>query len=319
MEAVECACVPMGRGDGHGMTDTAGRLWHQPVMTAEVLEYLQPRPGITLVDATVGTAGHSVALMPRLLPDGTLIALDRDAEALAQARERLREFAPRVRFLHGNYRKLRALLQELGIPRVAGILLDLGVSSVQLERPERGFSFAHEAPLDMRMDQTQPLTAERLVNSASEAELARILQVYGEERFARRIARRLVQERRVRPIRTTGQLSRLTVGALPPSARHGRIHAATRTFQALRMAVNQELEGLEEFLPQLPDLLEPGGRAVILSFHSLEDRAVKQAFAQGARNGAWRLLTKKPLRPGDEECARNPRARSAKLRAVERC
>lgn len=292
--------------------------WHQPVMVEEVLDLLRPRVGAVIVDATVGTGGHSLALLPRLLPDGQLIAIDRDPEALELARGRLAEFQPLVHLEHDNYRNLESLLLRLGCAHVDGLLLDLGVLSLHLDRADRGFSFSHEGPLDMRMDQEQGATAEALVNALPADELADVLERLGEERFARRIAQRIVQERSTHRMTTTKQLASAVVRALPTGARHGRVHAATRTFQALRMAVNDELGALEALLAQLPTLLGPGGRAVILTFHSLEDRLVKRTFLEGQAQGFWTVLTKKPLRPSDNEVARNPRARSAKLRAVER-
>jgi 16S rRNA (cytosine1402-N4)-methyltransferase len=286
-------------------------------MGAEVLRLLDPQPGETIVDGTVGTGGHSLMLLPRVLPTGRVIAVDRDEEALRLARQRLTEFEPQVTFVHGDFRDLPTILADLGCPSLDGLLLDLGMSSAQLDAPERGFSFALEGPLDMRMDLTQEATAEALVNELSADELAMIFETLGQERFARRIARRIVEARRRRRITTTTELSRLIVEALPPTARHGRLHAATRAFQALRMAVNDELGALQAALAHLPSLLNPGGRAAILTFHSLEDRLVKHAFAQGVREGRWTVLTKKPLSATDAEIAKNPRARSAKLRAIE--
>ena len=288
-------------------------------MVEEVLAQLDPKPGKVIVDATAGTGGHSVAILPRLLPDGLLMALDQDEQALAQARTRLAAFEPHVRYLHGNFRDLSGALKTLQVEAIDGLLLDLGMSSLHVDEPERGFSFLREGPLDMRMDPGQGRPASALVNAFSEMELAHLLRTLGEERFAQRIARRIVAERKSQPFMTTTQLARTVTLALPPQARHGRLHAATRTFQALRMAVNDELGALETLLAQAPTLLRSAGRLVILTYHSLEDRLVKRAFLQGQREGRWRLLTKKPLTPGREEQTRNPRARSAKLRAVERC
>ncbi len=293
-------------------------VWHhQPVMVAEVLEYLNPRSGAVMADGRAGSGGHSALIMPRLLPDGRLIALDRDRESLDIAQKRLTEFIPQVTFVHENYRSLPRVLHEFRVPGLDGLLLDLGMSSLQVDQAERGFSFSKDGPLDMRMDRAQEVTATELLNQLTAQELVTILETLGEERFARRIANRIVQERRTQPITTTAHLARLVMGAVPPGARHGRLHPATRTFQALRMTVNDELGALEEMLAALQPLLNPGGRAVILTFHSLEDRLVKHAFADGARAGQWKILTRKPLRPGEEEIRRNPRARSAKLRAVE--
>jgi 16S rRNA (cytosine1402-N4)-methyltransferase len=313
------------RGQGTGVAEdrdvirpVSQAAGHQPAMVAEVVEWLQPRPGAVFVDGTVGAGGHSAALAPRLLPDGRLLGVDRDPDALALARTRLAEFEPQVILQRGNFRRLPALLAGLGWGPVNGLLLDLGMSSVQVDGAERGFSFLREGPLDMRMNPEQDTTAASLVNALPAEELEELLSRLGEERFARRIARRIVEARRRGALTTTTALARVVTEAVPPGARHGRLHAATRTFQALRMTVNDELGALEELLGALPDVLAPGGRAVILTFHSLEDRLVKQAFQRLARESHWALLTKKPLRPTAAETAANPRARSAKLRAVER-
>jgi len=293
-------------------------IWHQPVMTSEVLHSLHPRPGTVIVDGTVGTGGHSLLILPHLLPDGTLLAIDRDRSSLELAKRRLAEFEPRVLFRHGNVRDLPAILHEEHLTGVDGLLLDLGMSSLQVDQPERGFSFSKAGPLDMRMDPEQGETAEDLVNRAGVDELQRLFTEFGEERYARRIAGRIVQERRRQPIRTTTHLARVIGDAVPSRARYGRLHPATRVFQALRMAVNDELGSLRDVLAALPGLLAPGGRAVIITFHSLEDRLVKRAFVAGSREQRWMPLAKKPLTPSDEEAAHNPRARSAKLRAIER-
>ena len=293
--------------------------WHEPVLVDAVGQWLAPRPGAVLVDGTTGTGGHSLALLPRLLPHGRLIAVDRDAEALDRARLRLAEFSPQVTCLHADFRDLPARLQALGCPTVDGLLLDLGMSSPQVNAPERGFSFLREGPLDMRMDRTQALTAAQLVNEQPAEELARLLEQLGEERFARRIAQGIVDARWRSLLTTTAELARVVAASVPPGARHGRLHPATRVFQALRMAVNDELGALGALLRALPEVLAPGGRAVIISYHSLEDRLVKRRFLEGAREGWGRVLTKKPVRPEQDEVRRNPRARSAKLRAIERC
>lgn len=292
--------------------------WHQPALVHEVVEFLTPRPGRLVVDCTVGTGGHSLAILPRVLPEGRLVAVDCDPEALRLAEQRVAEFVPQVTCVHGNYRDLPTILARLGISQVDGILADLGMSSFQVDCAARGFSFLKDGPLDMRMDPTQGATAADLLTRLTLEELAGMLETYGGERFARRIARRIVQARREQPITTTRQLARLVREACPATARRGRLHPATRTFQALRVVVNDELGALRALLHQLPDLLASGGRAVILTFHSLEDRLVKRAFAAGARDGIWSVLTKKPVRPTPTEVSRNPRARSAKLRAVER-
>lgn len=289
---------------------------HVPVLAEEVLAYLAPRPGDAIVDATVGLGGHSMQLLPRIAPGGQLIGLDQDPEALRLAEARLGAH-PSVTLRQANFRHLPTVLNELGIPAVDGVLVDLGVSSMQLETPARGFSFQHEAPLDMRMDPAARLTARDLVNRLPERALADCFWRLGEERRSRRIARAIAQARRQAPIATTAQLASLIARAAPV---HGaaRLHPATRVFQALRMAVNQELEALQDLLRDAPALLAPGGRLVVIAFHSLEDRLVKQAFRAAAQDGPLRLLTRKPVRPSDAEVAANPRARSARLRAAMR-
>ncbi len=285
---------------------------HVPVMLEEVLHYLDPQPGQVIVDGTVGGGGHARAILERILPGGTLIGVDRDPFMLERARQALP--ADRVILVHGRFDQLREILDDLGIACVDGVLLDLGVSSDQLADPERGFSFRSSAPLDMRMDPTQAgLTAAEIVNRASESELVQILRTYGEERFARRIARAIVQARRRAPLRTAKELAQVVADAVPPNYERGRIHPATRTFQALRIVVNDELNALARFFQMVPRCLKPGGRAVVISFHSLEDRVVKHAFAN---RELWDRLTKKPVRPSSEEVAQNPRARSARLRAA---
>lgn len=251
---------------------------------------------------------------------GVLIGMDRDPAAIAMSRERLARFGSRVVLIQGVFVDLPRELARIGIARADGVLLDLGVSSRQLNDPSRGFSFQSEGPLDMRMDQTSGETAADFVNRLPEAELADLIYRYGEERYSRRIARAVVRARQLRPIRTTQDLATVINRAVPTSYRHGRIHCATRTFQALRIAVNRELELLEPALRGLAEVLRPGGRLAVLAFHSLEDRIVKQTFRRLSRCDGARLtvLTKRPQVPSEEECRTNPRARSAKLRVAER-
>jgi len=267
------------------------------------------------LDATVGAGGHTRALCESAGQTARVVALDQDAEALAAAAETLQELATQVTFTHGNFGQLGALLDELGMGPLDGAFFDLGISSPQLETARRGFSFQAEGPLDMRMNPTQALSAATIVNQWSEAELADLISRYGQERWARRIARAIVQ---TRPIATTTALATCLVRALPRGRAWQRIHPATRTFQALRLAVNRELEALETALPQVLSRVRPGGRIVVLSYHSLEDRLVKQAFRQAAAAGTLTVLTRKPLRPTEAEVQANPRARSARLRAAER-
>jgi 16S rRNA (cytosine1402-N4)-methyltransferase len=303
---------------------------HIPVMRSEVLEYLNCRPGKIYVDGTLGGAGHARDICERIMPDGLLIGIDQDPAAIANAGIVLESFAARVRLVHENFAQISNVLSQLSITGVDGILLDLGLSLNQLENSGRGFSFQREEPLDMRMDPRAPETAADLVNGLTEDELRRIFQEYGEERFAGRIVRRIAAERRRAPVRTSGELARIVCAAVPGRS---RIHPATRVFMALRIAVNRELERLEEFLDQVPHCLNREGRLCILAFHSLEDRIVKhrlRALAQGrppespfAPNrervpGVLKVLTKKVLRPGPEEIAANSMARSTRLRAAER-
>ncbi len=285
---------------------------HQPVLLAESMELLAVRPGGFWVDGTVGAGGHAAEILRRSAPDGRLLAADRDADALAAAAETLASFGARVRLVHADYRELPGLIDEAP----SGILLDLGVSSMQLDRPERGFSLKSDGPLDMRMDPRGGITAAEVVNRVPEAELADIIHRYGEERAARRIARRIVERRRRAPFRGTQDLAEVVRSAARRPRRRG-IDAATLTFQALRIHVNRELEGLGAALDRLARRLAPGGRLVVIAFHSLEDREVKQAFRSAASAG-FRVLTRKPVRATHEETARNPRARSARLRAIER-
>jgi 16S rRNA (cytosine1402-N4)-methyltransferase len=279
---------------------------HEPVMPAEVLEYLRPSPGRTLVDATFGAGGHTRAM---LAAGADVISIDQDPAAKDHAAAIA---SPRVRFVTGNFRDLAELLGGLGVDRVDGVLCDIGVSSMQLDQGERGFAFRQEGPLDMRMGEQEESAAD-VVNEYPQEELAAIIFRLGEERHSRRVARRIVEERQRSPILTTERLAQVVASAYPPGYR--REHPARRTFQALRIFVNDELGALSEVLASAPALLEPGGRLVVLSYHSLEDRIVKHAFRDDERLA---VLTKRPLTASEEEIERNPRARSAKLRAAER-
>jgi 16S rRNA (cytosine1402-N4)-methyltransferase len=288
-----------------------------PVLTAEVIELLQPGRGGVFVDCTVGLGGHSSALLAAGAE--RLIGLDRDFDALDRARATLAPWLERVELVHADYRSLDSVLERLGVPLVDGALADLGVSSMQLDDPGRGFSFQRDEPLDMRMDTTSGDTAADLVARSTERDLADAIYAYGEERFSRRIARAIVEARRAEPIATTGGLAAIVRRALPRRG-YVRIDPATRTFQALRIWVNQELDGLDRFIVAAAQRLRIGARLVVISFHSLEDRIVKHTLRalQQSRDAGVRVLTKKPVVPGDDEVRRNPRARSAKLRAAER-
>ncbi len=285
---------------------------HLPVLLAESLELLAVKPGGLYVDGTLGLGGHAAEVLRRSAPDGRLLGVDKDGETLERAMARLAPFGPRVRFARADFREIPELL---GGARADGILLDLGVSSVQLDTADRGFSFQADGPLDMRMDRTRGETAAEVVNRTRERDLADLIFRFGEERGSRRIARAITRARERGPIRTTAELAEV-VRRAAPRGRPG-LHPATRTFQALRIRVNRELEGLSPALGALAECLAPGGRLVVIAFHSLEDREVKHTFRDLATRG-FRLLTKKPIRPGAEELRLNPRARSARLRAVAR-
>ena len=300
---------------------------HVPVLYDQVLVWLQPHPGGWYIDATLGAGGHAKGILLASHPDGRLLGLDADPDALLHASKVLEPFGDRATLRVANFRQLGAVAAALDIREVDGILMDLGLSSRQLDDAERGFSFAQDGPLDMRMDRSRRESAADLVNTLSEAELSDILWQYGEERHSRRIARAIVA---ARPLVTTGQLADLVARTV---GRREKIHPATRTFQALRIAVNEELESLSEALPKARDLLCPGGRLAVIAFHSLEDRLVKEFYRQEARacicppelpvcvcqhQATLRVLTSKPVRPSADETARNPRSRSARLRVAER-
>jgi 16S rRNA (cytosine1402-N4)-methyltransferase len=285
---------------------------HVPVLSREVLALLAPTSGEVWVDATVGAGGHSRLIAERIAPNGRLIGLDQDPTMLELARPRL-EGLP-VTPLHANFDQLESALQRVGVQQVDGVFADLGISSDQLDAPERGLSFQRDGPLDMRLDPTQGEPASALLKQLTERELAEIFWKYGEERHSRRIARRVVETRQETPIETTAQLAEL-VRRCVPREKGNRIDPATRAFQGLRIAVNDELGSLERLLSQLPSVVRLGGRVGVISFHSLEDRLVKHAFRD---RDLWEVLTKKPVQAGDEEVRDNPRARSAKLRVARR-
>ena len=286
---------------------------HTPVLAAEVLEWLRIRPEGPYIDATTGTAGHAIEIARRLTT-GRLVAIDRDPQALEIARERLKPYEEKVVFVHAEFSKIGEVAADLKLPPADGVLADLGISSLELDSPERGFSFRWAAPLDMRMNPETPLTADEIVNRWSEQELADLLYHRAEERDSRRIARAIV---RARPIRDTAHLATVVAGARKARGRQ-KLQPATKTFLALRNAVNREEEELEQFLSRTPATLAPGGRWVVLSYHSLEDRPVKRAFQKLEREGSFRVLTRKVIVPSEEEISANPRARSAKMRVIEK-
>lgn len=326
---------------------------HVPVLLEEVLEFLRCLPSGTFVDCTVGLGGHARAILERIRPSGGLIAIDADTEALREARRNLAAWKEKVTCVQASYRRLTETLQRLGVRDVAGILLDLGMSSAQVESPSRGFSFSRRGPLDMRYDRRQPLTAADIVNRYPEKDLVKILREFGEEKAAKRIAAAIVRRREQLPLSTTDELAELVASVARPRRRgfhhwdagetpalqarprpaRGGIHPATKTFQALRVAVNDELGALSEALPQAIEVLRPGGRLIVLSYHSLEDRIVKQTFrgfekgcvcppsfpvCRCGRVSEVEVLTRKPMRPSEEEIRRNPRSRSARMRVCER-
>lgn len=291
---------------------------HLPVMCAEVIEFLGLKPGKIILDCTLGGGGHSEAILERIAPSGHLIGIDQDNQALKIARERLQKYKSICTFVYGNLRNLDAILDKLKITNIDGVLFDLGISSFQLADASRGFSLKLCGPLDMRMDREgQSGTAYGLVNELSLSEIVHILRTFGEERWAKRIASRIVKEREKIPIDTTAQLREIIVKAIPRSRGYQRIHPATRTFQALRIAVNEELSSLEEGIVKAIKYLNHQGRICVISFHSLEDRIVKHLFREFAQKALLNILTRKPIRPTPEEEGRNPRSRSAKLRVGE--
>jgi 16S rRNA (cytosine1402-N4)-methyltransferase len=289
-------------------------------MGAEVLEYLDLKAGKIIVDATEGTAGHSLAILERILPGGGLIGIDRDETSLSVARERLSKFGSAFKLIHGNFVDIDTLLENLGVTKVDGILFDLGISTFQLLDISRGFSFQGEGPLDMRMDKDSYISAYDLVNNLNEEELSTLLWNFGEERWHNRIARLIVQERDKEPITTTTRLADIVARSVPPRYRHRyyKIHPATRTFQAVRIAVNRELETLEMAVNKAIAILNKKARICVISFHSLEDRIIKFAFRKAESEGLINIITPKPLTPLAQEVESNPASRSSKLRVAER-
>lgn len=311
---------PQGSTSAHDNTLSSGAAppRHQPVLLNEIITLLNPQPGMVYLDCTLGRAGHALAIGSRLQPGGHLIGLDLDEENLEYSRNRLAGLSVTQTLVHADFAVAKAILAQQRISTVDLLLADLGFASNQMDDPARGFSFAVDAPLDMRFDRSAPTTAADLINRLPEPDLADLLYEYGEERLSRKIARKIVEIRRRTPIETTGQLAAIVSDAYGARAPRQRIHPATRTFLALRTVVNQERASLESLLRDLPDLLKPGGVAAIISFQSLEDRLVKRRLAQLEQEGFGRRLTRKPLQAGEAEVAANPRARSANLRALRR-
>ena len=306
---------------------------HAPVMPEECISALAIKPEGVYVDGTLGGGGHSSLICEELSEKGTLIGIDRDSDALAAATKRLEKYSCKKHFVKSNYRNIKSVIKELDVETIDGGLLDLGVSSFQLDNPERGFSYMQDAPLDMRMDADSGFTAEDVINTYDERKLADIIRKYGEERWASRIAQFIVKERQKEPIRSSGKLVEVIKAAVPASARREGPHPAKRTFQAIRIEVNDELGQLERAVDEFMDVLSPKGRLAIITFHSLEDRIVKEAFNRRAnpctcppefpvcvcgKIADVRKVTRKPLTAGEEELERNPRSRSAKLRVIEK-
>jgi len=306
---------------------------HLAVLTGEILEMLQIKKHGIYLDGTLGDGSHAEQILSRMDPEGILVAFEQDKDSISFAQKRLQPFKSQTKIFHDNFKNARKVLIKEKIGLLNGILLDLGFSSRQLENPERGFSFASDAFLDMRMDQRTKTTAFDLINNSSENELITIFKEFGEERWAKRIARAIISTRKIQPIRTTGELSKLILSAVPAKSKKYKIHPATRVFQALRIAVNNELEALSTILDDGIECLKPSGRFCVISFHSLEDRLVKTRFRQlekgcicppdipqcvCGRKGVLKVITKKPIVPTEDEVKKNPRARSAKLRVAEK-
>ena len=303
------------------MTQNSKREYHTPVMLDEVVWLMNSKPGGVYIDCTLGSGGHALGLLEFAGAGARIIGIDRDQDAISTAKQELRHFSDNVTFVHGKFSDLQDIVMSLNVAQVDGILFDLGVSSYQLDEPERGFSYMEDGPLDMRMNRGNGQSARDLVNNLPAEELRDILKIYGEERWAVRIAEFIVRRRDKAPIVTTGELVDIVKAAIPARARRSGPHPARRTFQALRIAVNRELDELRLGLDQAIKILCPGGRLVVISYHSLEDRIVKTMFLRmsGSKNqGCLRILTKKPVIPCEEEVISNPRSRSAKLRAAEK-
>ncbi len=308
-------------------------LKHVSVLPEKTIEYLDPKPGDNFIDGTVGGGGHSEKILELISPDGRLLGMDLDEKALERSRRRLeKKFKGRFILVRDNFKNIKKVYKENGIGPISGIIVDLGVSSIELDDPGRGFSFRHDAPLDMRFG-NEGKTAGEVVNSYAERKLTDIFKNYGEERFARSIARNICKRRSDSPIRATGELVDIISSSVPAWYRRQKLHFATKTFQALRIETNEELDNLKKFLPDAVSILKKGGRLAVISFHSLEDRIVKQYFKEGSKDclcpkeipvcqcshkASLRLITKKPIVPSPEEMKENPRSRSAKLRVVEK-
>ncbi|MDO8557785.1 MAG: 16S rRNA (cytosine(1402)-N(4))-methyltransferase RsmH [bacterium] len=291
---------------------------HIPVLLKEVLRYLDPKPGENFIDCTIGQGGHAFAILERIAPGGRVLGIDADSQSLRilALEQKAKNESGRLVLAEGNFMDVGSIAEKKKFVEVQGVLMDLGWSSWQMEESGRGFSFLKDEMLDMRMSSVQTLTAEHIVNTYTEKTLAEIFEKFGEERFAKKIAKAIIEKRRLRKILRTKELAEIVIGAIPSRFHHGRIHVSTRVFQALRIATNDELESLNKALRGAYEILSPGGRLAVISFHSLEDRIVKNFFREEERAGRLTILTKKPVMSSGEETAKNPRSRSAKLRAA---
>lgn len=286
---------------------------HKPVLKKEVLRYLDPRPDENFIDATIGGGGHTMAIIKQVLPKGQVLGIDWSGELVQELKHK-----SNLVLVNDSYVNLKSIVEEYKFKPIHGILFDLGLSSWHLEKSGRGFSFLKNEELDMRYNLRNSLTAAEILNQWKESEIEKILKQYGQERFAKKIAKKIIEERKIKPIKSTFQLKDIIKKSVPVWYRHKRLHFATRTFQALRIAVNDELNNLEKALPQTLEILEPKGRLVIISFHSLEDRIVKNFLRESKKKNLLKILTKKPITPSKQEIKENPRSRSAKLRAGQK-
>ena len=289
---------------------------HIPVLQKEVLEILDPKPNQNFIDCTIGNAGHSLAILERTKPGGKILGIDQDPKQIENCKLQIKNFKERVILVCDNFVNLKEIVKKYDFKNVKGILFDLGLSSWHLEKSGRGFTFQKDEPIDMRYNKNSELTAEKILNEWPEKEIEKILKEYGQERFAKRISKKIIEEKKVSPIKTTFRLVKITREATPSWYHHKKIHFATRTFQALRIAVNDELGNLKKVFPQALEILERNGKLVVISFHSLEDRIVKNFFKENSKRGLLKIITKKPIRPSTEEIKSNPRSRSARLRSA---
>lgn len=294
------------------------RILHIPVLVKEILIYLQLKKDMAIIDCTIGVGGHAIEILRRIANSGYLIGIDSDREALKEAKSRLTGISDRFKLFHSNYKDVDLILEEAKMTKIDGALFDLGASSLQMDRAERGFSIKLDGPLDMRMDRDNGIKASDIVNSCTKSELAIIFKKYGDEHFAARIAERIIRERKRKRIENTARLASIITEALPYRYRFRRIHPATKVFMALRIAVNKEIENLRIGLTKIAPFLNKGSKICVISFHSIEDRVVKNKFKEFAKSGELKIITKKPIRPNAEEAKSNPRSRSAKLRVAER-